>query len=115
MAQFARPVSDVTVNAGWTTDLGGTSNLYASIDEATASDTDYVIEDQSTSDDLEVMLGSISDPVSSLGHVVRFRYRKSATGGNSRSLTVGLYQGGTLIASAVVTPSLDTFSDGSFK
>jgi hypothetical protein len=39
--QFARPTSDSSVGT-WTTDLGGTTNLYATIDEVSVDDADYM-------------------------------------------------------------------------
>jgi hypothetical protein len=39
--QFARPSSDSSVGT-WTTDLGGTTNLYATIDESAFDDADYM-------------------------------------------------------------------------
>lgn len=47
----------------------------------------------------EVSLSDQGDPQASFGHVVSYRYQKSATGGQVADLTVGLYQGSTLIAS----------------
>lgn len=39
--QYARPSSDSSVGT-WTTDLGGTTNLYATIDETAFDDADYI-------------------------------------------------------------------------
>jgi hypothetical protein len=39
--QYARPTSDQSAGT-WTTDTGGTTNLYAAIDETSPSDADYI-------------------------------------------------------------------------
>lgn len=38
---YARPDSDVSAG-GWTTDTGGTTNLYTAIDESTTNDADFI-------------------------------------------------------------------------
>lgn len=109
MAQFARPSSDVTTGA-WTP-----TPLYAEIDESAASDADFISANISTNDFAEVALTDVSDPSVSTNHVVRYRYRKSASSGNSRSIQVALYQGGTLIASGTThTPTTTTWTAGTF-
>jgi len=92
--QYARPDSDVAGGI-WSPSSG--SDLYAMIDEETASDTDYiytqVYEDP---DPCEIGLSSVTDPVSSSGHIVR--YRRWA-GWYDEASTIELYCGATLIAS----------------
>jgi len=39
--QFARPTSDQSAGT-WTTNSGGTTNLYATIDETSLDDADYI-------------------------------------------------------------------------
>jgi hypothetical protein len=99
MAQLARPISDVAAGS-WTTQSGGTTNLYATIDEASASDADYIRSSASpaTPDIAKVRLGSLTDPLASTGHIVRYRYQKSVSGGDAIDLTVRLQQGATQIA-----------------
>lgn len=94
MVQIARPTSDVAAGA-WTTQAGGTSNLYATIDESVASDTDFIKSSASpaTADIVKIQLGTLTDPVSSTGHKVRYRYQKSVSGGDQIDLTVRLVQG----------------------
>lgn len=96
MPQFARPTTDIT-DGGWTTDTGGTA-LAAAIDETVASDADYIQSSADPSGDIvRVKLGSLTDPASSTGHVVRYRIDKSGTG--MLDLTVRLVQGvSTVIA-----------------
>ena len=75
--QFSRPDADFARDT-WTTDAGGTTNLWDSINETSASDADYVKSSvDAVNDELIVTLANIEDPASSTGHVVRFRYRKS--------------------------------------
>jgi hypothetical protein len=109
------PSSDISAGS-WTTELGGTSNLYASIDEASpANDADYIqssaLAPGGGSDTTEVKFTAVDDPASSDGHVVRYRYQR--TGNNSTmTLTVSLRQGAsteiaawthTNVASGLVT------------
>lgn len=114
MAQFARPDGDQSVG-NWTTDGGGTSNLYQSIDEASPSDADYVRSELSpSSSSYECTLGNLEDPQSSSGHVVRYRYAKDAAGGQTINLTVQLRQGAsTVIASATHNDISETVTAGS--
>lgn len=108
MAQFARPDSDITV-ASWTV-----TPLWDKIDEATASDADFIAGDNNTNDACEVGLTNVTDPTSSTGHVVRYRYSKSAAGGNARDITVSLYQGTTLIAELLHSGITEVWTAGTF-
>lgn len=94
-AQYARPTSDVSAGT-WTASSG--SDLYAMLDEASASDADYIVTTGAST--CEVALGSLTDPASSSGHIVR--YRISATSGG---ITVRLRQGTTTIASWTHSPA----------
>lgn len=75
--QITTPASDIT-DGTWTNEGGTNTDLYASIDEATVSDSDYI---QSTtdpsSDAATVGLGGVSDPQVSTGHYVRYRIRRA--------------------------------------
>jgi hypothetical protein len=76
MAQFARPDADASAGS-WTT-----APLWSKIDEATASDTDFIFSNNNINGDVcEVSLSNVTDPAASTGHVVRYRYRKSASAG----------------------------------
>lgn len=114
MAQFARPDSTVAFNS-WVNDQG-TTNLHGAIDEATASDADYILGDNNTNDSCDVGLSDVADPNSSTGHVVRYRYSKSGAGGNTRNLVVLLWQASaaTPIASQVHNDIGDAWTAGSF-
>lgn len=92
MAQFARPTSDIS--------LGGWSGpAWSTLDEAVASDADLTTSPVApASATLEVKLGIVEDPLSSTGHVIRYRLGKSATGGAQINMDISLVQGTTVIA-----------------
>jgi hypothetical protein len=95
MAQYGRPVSDL-VNENWENQASGTTNLYQAIDEATASDADYIqsAANPSSSDAYVAQLTTtLEDPVSNTGHVVRWRRKKSASGGAEVDLAIELREG----------------------
>jgi hypothetical protein len=78
--QIVRPVSDVNVGS-WTTESGGTSNLYLSIDESSANDSDYVRSPVSPSASAyRVRLAAVSDPGVNTGRVLRYRIGVEGTG-----------------------------------
>lgn len=104
MAQFARPSSDVSNAGSWATQPTTGQALYAQIDETAASDTDYCVSPSNPSNAAFVVgLGSVTDPATGTGHVMRVRYAKSASGGRTIDLTFRLLQGGTQIASRTIT------------
>jgi hypothetical protein len=75
--QKVRPDADQSIGT-WTTDTGGTTNLWDALNEAIASDADYVKSAVNpTNNELIVTLTNLDDPLSSTGHDVRFRYRKT--------------------------------------
>lgn len=86
--QYARPTADVTPGS-WTPSTG--TDLYAVIDETTASDTDYILAQSATT--CVIQLGSLSDPTASDNHVLSYRLLAG-----SGSVTVRLKQGATTIA-----------------
>lgn len=96
MAQFARP--DSTVLAGsWVT---GSAALWQAIDEVTASDADFISSSSGPVNDLtEMGLSDVTDPVSSSGHLIRFRHAENgAVTSANMVLRVRLLQGATVIA-----------------
>jgi len=120
MPQFARPSTDTTRD-NWTEDDGTTTSIFDQIDEAVADDNDFIQTQLTPTSDVYVTkLSSVEDPQSSSGHIVRYRYRKDASGGDQVDLTVQLRQGyvnegatGTLIASATHTDiSGSAWTDG---
>jgi hypothetical protein len=126
MAQLASPDADV-VNQGYTGEDADVTDIFAHIDEAIANDNDYIQSGTAPSSDVYTChLSDVTDPVSSSDHVIRYRYRKSATSGSQIDLTVQLRQGyvnegalGTLIKqwthsdiSASPTGASNTLSGG---
>ena len=102
MAQYARPDGDVSRNSEWTTNSSGTSNLYATIDEATASDSDYIQYNSSWSDSTSTVRFTLSDisAPSDLSTVkVVFRSKAYQAWSTAIDGRVYLYQGSTTIAS----------------
>lgn len=73
MPQFARPDADTTIG-NFTTDAGGTTNLFQQIDEVSPNDADYVRSPASPISEAYVCrLSDITDPASSSGHIIRMR------------------------------------------
>lgn len=96
VVQLIRPTSDITSGA-WTPSTGST--LYGVLDETPYDDVDFITT--SSSSTCEVKYNAGTDPVSSTGHIIRYRAK-----GTNGTLTVSLYQGTTLIATQ--TPTLTT-------
>lgn len=105
--QTAYPTSDVVQGLWLPSAAGSPTELYAMLDETVASDTDYIYTGDATT--ARVALQSLSDPVSSTGHIVHYRCRVF-TG----TLYVRLKQNTTTIATWSHTTadagSLTTFS-----
>lgn len=114
MPQFARPSAD-TVRTGWTDQAGGTTNIFGTIDESVASDTDYIkTPTPPGTNEFETLLTSVTDPLSSSGHIMRWRRRKQPASGSAQiDLTVRLLQGTTQIKSVSDTNLPGTFTDTS--
>lgn len=90
LGTVARPISDVADGA-WLPSTPA-ADLFAMIDEAAADDADYIYATSPTTCSLG--LGSVSDPLASTGHVIKYRAWSPTTGG----LVVRLKQGTTVIA-----------------
>jgi len=123
MAQFGRPSIDTYIG-GYKDQADGVTNIWGSIDETSYSDTDYIKSALAPSNAPYVCkLTAVEDPVSSSGHVVRYRYSKDAAGGATIGLTVELRQGyvdegtpGTLIAtSGAIAGISESWTSGSFN
>lgn len=107
MAQFGRPSADTNNPGSYTNELGGSVDIFQSIDEAVASDADFVQSPLAPASAVYVTkLSTLEDPVSSTGHTVHYRYQKDAAAGAQIDLVVELRQDyvsevsqGTLIAS----------------
>jgi hypothetical protein len=88
--QYARAASDVA--SQWYPSVDG-ATLAAEVDESTAVDTDFIVAlDESRM--AELTLSSVTDPLSSAGHVVRYR----AYADQAVSIQVSLFQATTKIA-----------------
>jgi hypothetical protein len=76
IAQLVYPSADVS-DGSWTNELGSAVNLYASLDESTASDADYIQSSVNPSSDAaELALGTLSAPAVDTGHVLRYRIKR---------------------------------------
>lgn len=106
MAQFARPDADTTIG-NFTDQVGGTTNIYLTIDETVADDADYIRSPASPVNEVYVCrLSDVTDPVSSSGHIIRMRTSVDQASQESLDFTQQLRQSyvnegtpGTLIAS----------------
>lgn len=91
------PTSDITVGA-WTTEIGGTTNLYTSVDETSANDADYIQSEAApAASAVQVKFASMTDPAVSYGHYITYRIQKTGTG--QINMVARLKQGATTIAS----------------
>ena len=121
MPQFARPNADIT-DGNWLNDAGSAVDLFASIDEVTPSDTDFIESGLAPSSDAVAMhLSDPEDPQSSTGHIIRWRRGKNTSGGAQIDLTTQLRQGyvseasqGTLITSQADNNIPDAFTTTSY-
>ncbi|KKT30749.1 MAG: hypothetical protein UW18_C0011G0010 [Microgenomates group bacterium GW2011_GWF1_44_10] len=113
MAQYGRPDGDVT-----TTGVAGGN--YASIDEITPSDADFIYGAEATAVTYECSLTNITDPVSDTG--ISFTYRVAKLNGtttdgagNAVYVTTYLYEGATLRASDTQKTLTDTWTDYTYN
>lgn len=116
MVQVARPASTTTVG-DWRTQSNGT-DLHTAIDEATFSDSDYITSPANPNGTVStIAFGSLTDPQSSSGHVLRFRHARDAAGGTAVDILVALWQtgGGVAIASTTVQPSGTAYTAGTIN
>jgi len=88
--QFSVPISDFSAG-NWTTQSGGTTNLFATLDETNRDDTDYIRSEQTpTSSAVTLQLTSLSTPNAGPQYL-RYTYGKDAAG--TINLTVELLEG----------------------
>lgn len=110
--QYARPISD-TSSTGWVPT--GSSDRFATLDEASPSDADYVQAGSTLANILEMSLSAVSDPGTDADHVLHIR-ASAPTSGNS--LQVDLYgpglikhwDSGNFLPGFSLTGSLTTFN-----
>lgn len=94
------PTSDIAIN-GWTTNADGTTNLYATIDEVSADDADFIQSPVGPviAQFYEADLPTPGEtPTVDTGHVVRYRYRKPGAS-DPINLTARLVGFGNLVPS----------------
>jgi len=117
MPQFARPDADTNNVDAYTDQAGGSTSLFATVDEVSADDADFVRTVVTPSSDVMVFrLSDVTDPVSSTGHIMRMRSNTDvASGGEAIDFTLQLRQGyvseaslGTLIATLTRTGATGT-------
>ena len=122
MAQFGRPIADTCIG-NWTDEAAGTTDIYQGIDEVTAEDAEYIQSElnPSASPYVCALTTTLEDPVSSTGHIMRWRRRKSASGGAEINLVVQLRMGyvnegtpGTQITSQTDNTLPSTWTDTSY-
>lgn len=122
MPQFARPDADTTLG-NFQDEGGGTTTIFDGIDEASASDADYIRSPVSPASEVYVCrLSDVTDPVSSTGHVMRMRTSCDQDAQETLDFTLQLRQGyvnegtpGTLIATLSRTGvSSTTWTDSSY-
>src|SRR5512145_99860 len=93
MAQYARPIADITTGS-WSA-----TPLWDKLDELAADDSTTQIQSSNrpSSDTFEVRLSFVTDPLTGSGHIVRIRMY----GNTSHTWSGYLYQGTTLIKTLV--------------
>lgn len=117
MAQFGRPDNDDSIGS-WTDDGGGTTNIFENINQVTPNDSDYVRSEVDPSSSVYITgLSSVTDPVSSSGHIVRYRYQKGESGGGAPGVIdviIELREGTSVIASQTHNGITTTVTAGTF-
>jgi hypothetical protein len=123
MAQYAVPDADI-VDGSWLNQAGSGVNIFSSIAPdmpgsiGAGDDTDYAESPLAPVNEACAFgLSNVEDPVSSSGHVMRWRRGKNSAGGATIDLTVQLRQGyinegtpGSLINSFSDTTIPDAFT-----
>jgi hypothetical protein len=91
--QYASLIADLS-DGSWTNELGSNVNLYASVDEGSPSDADYIQSSLSpvVPDEVKLRFGPLFDPQVNNYHTVRYQYRKDDPGFDQINLTVRLYR-----------------------
>lgn len=103
------------MNTAWTEDDLTTVTIFDQIDEAAVDDLDYIRTSAPPgANEYEAGLSAVTDPVSSAGHVMRWRRRKDATGGSTINLTVRLLQAAVQITSQADNTIPDAFTTASY-
>lgn len=97
-AQKVQPTAD-SVDGAWLNESGSNTNLFASVDEATASDSDYITSEAAPSSSkvrLKLDPGLLDPGGSSSGtdHILHWRPFKDQAAGAQINMTIQLFQGG---------------------
>jgi hypothetical protein len=93
--QFAVPTSDLSVG-NWTTQIGGTSNLFAVVDETIPDDSDYIRSEQApASSPVTLAFGTLSTPQTGPRYL-RYHYGKDSSAAQM-NLSVELLESGVSI------------------
>lgn len=115
MAQYAVPDADIT-DGNWLNQAASNVNMYLSIVPGTpgsigAGDDATYVESESApaSSPVAFNLSNVEDPVTSSGHIVRWRRSKNAAGGSQIDLTVELRQG--YVSEGSQGTLINTFAD----
>jgi hypothetical protein len=88
--QTAAPAADVTIS-DWETHTGATTNLFAQINEAVASDAEYIRTTLSPITAIYVtQLDPLEVPLNRANHRLQYRIRKDQPAGQSLDLTIQL-------------------------
>jgi len=104
MVQTGTPTA--TVSNDWT--VTGSASAHAAL--ASASDSSLV-ETNISGEFCRVNIGSLTDPASSTGHIIKFRAQATGSGGGAEKIQVRLYEGGTLRStSAKITITRSSFN-----
>jgi hypothetical protein len=100
MAQYGRPISDISTG-GWTT-----TPLWSDLDDN--SDADFISSSKNPVTDTfeNALTSTLSDPTSSAGHIIRARMLSDKA--NNGTGNIYLYQGTTLIASYAIPGNIAT-------
>ena len=116
MTQYARPDADIS-DGDWLNQSDSNTNLYASIDESSASDSDYIKatdEGYGSGSDIVCIIGlsEINTPDGDADHKIKYR-ASDDTGSGAMSLKVELLEGSTVRktnTNSSLTSSLATYT-----
>lgn len=95
MTQYSRPIADLSTGA-WTT-----TPLWSKLNEDPYNDSTEIVLNNQTANMCDIDLGTVTDPVSSVNHILRIRAHK--TGSGSITCTAVLKCGATTIRSNALT------------
>lgn len=96
MVQFARPDADELLGT-WTDDVGGTTDIFNSIDEVVRSDSDFIITANNPAGQVyRAQLSDVTDPTVHTGHTCRYAYGKDG-GARTLEINVALLQGASTV------------------